>query len=66
MVTVYIQIKEDVVFVLFRFPVFFNLRERGPIQAVSVYVRNIKKYMGILKSLNMANLYRGMSKLKLK
>ena len=43
-----------------------TLRHRGAIQAVSVYVRNIKKYMGILKSLNMVNLYRGMSKLKLK
>ena len=35
--------------------------------SVSVYVRSIKEMYGrILKSLNIVNLYRGMSKLKLK
>ena len=33
---------------------------------VYLYVRNIKKCMGILKSLNIVNLYRVMSMLKLK
>ena len=33
---------------------------------MSVYVRNIKKCMGELKSLNIVNFNRGMSKLKLK
>ena len=40
---------------------------RGPIQAaVCLYVQNIKKCMGILKTLNIVNLYQGMSMLKLK
>ena len=43
-----------------------HLKHMGPICSVSVYVRNIKKCMGILKSLNIVNLYRGMSKLRLK
>ena len=35
--------------------------------SVSVYARSVKKSFGrILKSLNIVNLYRGMSKLKLK
>ena len=34
--------------------------------SVSVYVRNIKKCMGILKSLNIVNLHRAMIMLKLK
>jgi len=34
--------------------------------SVSVYVRNIKKCMGISKSLNIVNLNRGIPKLKLK
>ena len=45
----------------------FLLKAQGAhTSSVSVYVRNIKKYMGILKSLNIVNLYRGMFKLKLK
>ena len=40
---------------------------RGPYKRrVCLYVRNIKKCMGILKSLNIENLYRVMSMLKLK
>ena len=45
---------------------FQQFKPQGPIQAVSVYVRNIKKCMGILKSLNIVNLHRVMTMLKLK
>ena len=44
-----------------------KLRPQGThTSSVSVYVQNIKKCMGILKSLNIVNLYRGMTMLKLK
>ena len=45
---------------------FLQFKPQGTIQAVSVYVRNIKKCMGILKSLNIVNLHRVMTMLKLK
>ena len=35
-------------------------------RGVQLFVQNIKECMGELKSLNIVNLYRGMSKLKLK
>ena len=42
-------------------------RSQGALaSSMSVYVRNLKKCMGILKSLNMVNLRRGVSMLKLK
>ena len=45
---------------------FYITSQGAHTSSVSVYVRNIKKCMGISMSLNIVNLNRGISKLKLK